>query len=96
MNLQTLDLQRNDISGPSSVSRMSFKPLKKLKYFYLARNQIDQVGFELPVKIQMIDLSLNGINTISQLTFKKCKNLEQLFIHTNKYATYMIYMYPIL
>lgn len=45
---------------------------------------MQELNFNLPYQLQMIDFSTNRIGKIGSKTFRRCKKLEQLFIHTNE------------
>lgn len=84
MNLQTLSLQHNGLSKENSITRRAFRPLKKLKYLYLATNDIESVDFELPASVKMVELGNNRIVRVSSGVFRHAKNLDQLYLHSNR------------
>lgn len=87
MNLQTLSLQNNRLSRDNSISQRAFRPLKKLKYLYLATNDIEVVEFELPASVRMLELGNNHIVKVESTVFRHAKNLEQLYLHANRLSS---------
>ena len=43
MNLQTLDMQYNQLSKPNAISKQAFKPLKRLKVLKFYFDQYDDL-----------------------------------------------------
>ena len=54
MNLQTLDMQYNQLSKPNAISKQAFKPLKRLKVLH------HQIIFNLKYLIYLILVFLFG------------------------------------
>ncbi|KAE8583111.1 hypothetical protein XENTR_v10020430 [Xenopus tropicalis] len=88
-NLLTLELEGNNFHD-GNVNPLSFKPLKKLIYLRLDRNQFRAIPSGLPASLQELHLDNNRIEIVSDGILNKTLNLSILVLSNNVLQEYRI------
>ena len=77
LSLQHLDLSEN---GLSVVPREEFLHLSNLHILDVSRNQLEDVNFQLPESLQLLDISGNKLTFLSEVTTKYLDTFHNLTV----------------
>ncbi|XP_066436772.1 extracellular matrix protein 2-like [Eleutherodactylus coqui] len=82
-SLLTLEMEGNGFHD-GNVNPLTFKPLKKLIYLRLNRNQFRAIPSGLPATIQELHLDNNRIEVVSEGILNKTLNLSTIVLSNNR------------